>query len=79
MLIYDNRAPGCRIRMVSLRARGKSSAAYASNRRKIWINQPSRELIAVALQNAKRPIDPKAQGKLVVKSISSKQRPRRPA
>jgi hypothetical protein len=38
-----------------------------------------RELIAVALQNAKRPIDPKAQGKLVVKSISSKQLPRRPA
>jgi hypothetical protein len=37
------------------------------------------ELIAVALQNAKRPIDPKAQGKLVVKSISVKQRSRRPA
>jgi hypothetical protein len=37
-----------------------------------------RELMAVALQNAKRPIDSKAEGKLIVKSVSSKQRSRRP-
>jgi len=36
-------------------------------------------LIAEALASAKVPIDPKGQGKLVIKSISAKQRPRRPA
>jgi hypothetical protein len=44
------------------------------------LNKPAiRELIGVALQSAKRTIDPKAQGKLVVKSVSVKQRSRRPA
>jgi len=43
------------------------------------LDKPSiKELMAVALQNAKKPIDPKAQGNLIVKSISNKQRPRRP-
>jgi hypothetical protein len=37
-----------------------------------------RELMTVALESAKRPIDPRAQGKLILKSISAKQRPRRP-
>jgi hypothetical protein len=37
-----------------------------------------KDLISVALQSAKRPIDPKAPGTLIVKSISAKQRPRRP-
>jgi len=37
-----------------------------------------KELMAVALQSAKRKIDTKAQSKLVVKSISAKQRSRRP-
>ena len=44
------------------------------------LDQPAiLELMAVALQRAKKPIDAKAQGKLIVKSISVKQRPRRPA
>ena len=37
------------------------------------------ELMEQALLNAKVPIDPKGKGGLVIKSISPKQRPRRPA
>ena len=37
------------------------------------------ELMEQALLNAKAPIDPKGKGGLVIKSISPKQRPRRPA
>jgi len=36
------------------------------------------ELMEQALLNAKAPIDPKGKGGLVIKSISPKQRPRRP-
>jgi len=36
-----------------------------------------RELIRVAMERAKVPIDPKGKRKLVVKSVSAKQRPRR--
>jgi hypothetical protein len=39
---------------------------------------PIRALISAALDRARVPIDPKGRGKLVVKSISAKQRPRRP-
>jgi hypothetical protein len=39
----------------------------------------TQELIAAALASAKQPIDPAAHGKLIIKSISAKQRPRRPA
>jgi hypothetical protein len=38
-----------------------------------------RELIHVALHRAKVPIDPKQKRRLVIRSISKKQRPRRPA
>ncbi len=37
------------------------------------------ELMVAALAGAKMPLDPKAKGKLVIKSVSAKQRPRRPA
>ena len=37
------------------------------------------ELMHVALHRAPAPIDPKAPGRMVIKSISAKQRPRRPA
>lgn len=44
------------------------------------LDDPSVEaLIAQALSAAKVPIDPGGLGKLVIKSISAKQRPRRPA
>jgi hypothetical protein len=36
-----------------------------------------RELITVAMNRAKEPIDPKQKRKMVIKSISKKQRPRR--
>jgi hypothetical protein len=36
-------------------------------------------LIAVALERAKKPMDPNAPpGRLVIRSVSAKQRPRRP-
>ena len=38
-----------------------------------------RRLIAAALDAARPPIDPAAPGKLIIKSISAKQRPRRVA
>jgi hypothetical protein len=36
------------------------------------------ELMATALQRARRPIDPAAPGSLAIRSVSAKQRPRRP-
>jgi len=38
-----------------------------------------RELINVALHWAKVPIDPKQTGRMIIRSVSKKQRPRRPA
>ena len=44
------------------------------------IEQPAIEdLIAQALELAKVPLDPSARRRLVIKSVSAKQRPRRPA
>jgi hypothetical protein len=40
---------------------------------------PVEALIAAALAAATKPIDPKAKRQLLIKSISAKQRPRRPA
>jgi len=40
-------------------------------------SQPVQELMGVALKRAIQPIDPRARGRLVIKSISAKQRPRR--
>jgi hypothetical protein len=37
------------------------------------------ELITVAMNRAKQPFDPRHKGKMVIKSISKKQRPRRPS
>ena len=37
-----------------------------------------RALITAALETAKRPIDPKNANRIVIKSVSKKQRPRRP-
>ena len=37
-----------------------------------------RELIAQAMERAKVPIDAKAKRRMVIKSVSAKQRPRRP-
>jgi hypothetical protein len=43
------------------------------------LDQPAvQELIATALKRAIEPIDPAAPGQLVIRSISAKQRPRRP-
>jgi hypothetical protein len=38
-----------------------------------------RRLIAAALEHAKVPLDPAQPRRMVIKSISAKQRPRRPA
>jgi len=38
-----------------------------------------RELLARALERSAKPYDPKTRRKLVIRSISAKQRPRRPA
>jgi hypothetical protein len=38
-----------------------------------------RELMLVAMKSAKKPIDPAAPGRLIIRSISTKQRPRRPS
>jgi len=44
------------------------------------LNNPAvRALIKEALARAEPPINPKAKGRLVIKSISAKQRPRRPS
>jgi hypothetical protein len=37
-----------------------------------------KRLIALALASAKKPLDPKQRRRLIIKSISAKQRPRRP-
>jgi len=37
-----------------------------------------RKLMAVALASAKKPLDPKQRRRLIIKSVSAKQRPRRP-
>ncbi|HEV7557145.1 MAG TPA: hypothetical protein VGO00_16875 [Kofleriaceae bacterium] len=37
------------------------------------------KILAIALAKAEPPIDPKAKARIVIKSISNKQRPRRPA
>jgi hypothetical protein len=39
---------------------------------------PIRALISAALDRARVPINPKGRGRLVIKSISARQRPRRP-
>jgi hypothetical protein len=41
-------------------------------------NPAVQALIAQALKRSPKPIDPKASGKLIIRSISAKQRPRRP-
>ena len=44
------------------------------------LDQPAvQSMIATALAHAPVPLDPKARGRLIIKSISAKQRPRRPA
>lgn len=44
------------------------------------LDEPAvRELIAQALERARVPVDAKAKRRLVIKSVSAKQRPRRPA
>lgn len=54
--------------------------------RHIRLNEPSdlnrpdiRELMAEAMEAARVPFDPAASGKLIIRSISPKQRPRRPS
>jgi len=37
-----------------------------------------KKLMALALKSAKRPLDPKQRRRLIIKSVSAKQRPRRP-
>jgi hypothetical protein len=37
------------------------------------------ELMALAMKGAKEQIDPARKGALIIKSVSAKQRPRRPA
>ncbi|MFA5969741.1 MAG: hypothetical protein WC816_10945 [Sphingomonas sp.] len=44
-----------------------------------WDAADVQHFLAQALDRADRPIDPRAAGGLVIKSISGKQRPRRPA
>jgi hypothetical protein len=53
--------------------------------RHIVLTEPSvleqasvRKLMAVALTAAKKPIDPRQRRRLIIKSVSAKQRPRRP-
>ncbi len=43
------------------------------------LEQPAvKKLMAQALASAKKPLDPKQRRRLIIKSISAKQRPRRP-
>jgi hypothetical protein len=43
------------------------------------LQQPAvKKLTALALKSAKKPLDPKQRRRLFIKSISAKQRPRRP-
>jgi hypothetical protein len=43
------------------------------------LEQPAvRKLMALALKAARNPLDPKQRRRLIIKSISAKQRPRRP-
>ena len=45
----------------------------------IILEQPAvKKLMALALKAAKKPLDPKQRRRLIIKSISAKQRPRRP-
>lgn len=45
----------------------------------IILDQPAvKKLMALALKAAKKPLDPKQRRRLIIKSISAKQRPRRP-
>jgi hypothetical protein len=43
------------------------------------LEQPGvKKLMALALKSAKKPLDPKQRRRLIIKSVSAKQRPRRP-
>ena len=43
------------------------------------LEQPAvKKLMALALKSAKKPLDPKQRRRLIIKSVSAKQRPRRP-
>jgi hypothetical protein len=43
------------------------------------LEQPAvKKLMALALKSAKKPLDPKQRRRLIIKSVSGKQRPRRP-
>jgi hypothetical protein len=53
--------------------------------RHIVLSEPSvleqssvKKLMAIAMKSAKMPIDPRRRRRLIIKSISAKQRPRRP-
>jgi hypothetical protein len=44
------------------------------------LEQPAvKKLMALALKSAKKPLDSKQRGRLIIKSISAQQRPRRPS
>ena len=43
-----------------------------------WRAVHIRELMAAAIESASVPLDPDAQGKLVIRAVQPKQRPRRP-
>ena len=45
---------------------------------KILEQPPVKKLMALALKSAKRPLEPSQRRRLIIKSISAKQRPRRP-
>jgi hypothetical protein len=61
-----------------LRGKGKVARHVVIDDMTVFDEPAVRALIDVALQRAKVPLDPKQRRRLVIKSISAKQRPRRP-
>jgi hypothetical protein len=61
-----------------LKGSGTRARHIVLSDRKILEQPAVKKLMALALKSAKKPLDPKQRRRLIVKSVSAKQRPRRP-
>ena len=61
-----------------LKGSGTRARHIVLSDRKILEQPAVKKLMALALKSAKKPLDPKQRRRLIIKSVSAKQRPRRP-
>jgi hypothetical protein len=62
-----------------LKGSGKMARHIVLQRAEVLDEPAVRELMAEALSRAARPISSQGRGRIIIKSVSAKQRPRRPA